>query len=177
MRQPVDKWQLDKDGKTIYRQFGRNRRGLPYPEGFHVGYDYGCPIGEPVFAITDGEVIFCRTDIGGFGGLYPNRPGGCVMIKHELDGKAFISLYGHILIADTIGTGLIVKKGQQIGTIANFISNKDSLPHLHFGIYYSNKIPPNDTSRGIGWGYVKDEKDMKGWVDPLTFISNANRGC
>lgn len=91
----------------------------------HKGIDIAAPIGTPIFAAADGQVISSGWNSGGYGNL--------VKIKH-FDGS--ISLYAHnskILVRN----GEWVKQGQQIAKMGS--TGFSTGPHLHFEIHPSGK--------------------------------------
>ncbi|MBF2057694.1 MAG: M23 family metallopeptidase [Cyanobacterium sp. T60_A2020_053] len=91
----------------------------------HRGIDVAAPVGTPVVAAADGEVITAGWNSGGFGNL--------VKIKHP-DGS--ITLYAH-------NQRLRVRRGQQVRQ-GQHISDMGSTgfstgPHLHFEIHRDGK--------------------------------------
>ena len=81
-----------------FRNFGGNRWGYrkkPHlgPNGswvMHQGIDIQGPLGTPIYAIADGEVVGSLPDgvVGGYG--------NSVVIKHDFDGEIFYSHYAHL---------------------------------------------------------------------------------
>lgn len=151
----------------LYRKFWTNRCGLPYPEGYHTGKDFGLDIGENVYSVCNGEIILSGL-YNGYGSLNPSTKGGCIWIKHKNNGLTFYANYGHIMINEDIRKGKKIKEGDIIGTIANFRNHGVELPHLHFGIWDSEEAFPLSN-----WGYQKED-DFKFWVDPLPFLERNN---
>lgn len=96
-------------------------------QGLH-GYnavDLAAPVGTPIMAAADGEVIISRT--GGWNGGYGNY----IVIKHE---NGTQTLYSHNSV-NYVSVGDYVKQGQTIGTVGH--TGKVSGPtgnHLHFEI-------------------------------------------
>jgi murein DD-endopeptidase MepM/ murein hydrolase activator NlpD len=89
----------------------------------HKGIDIAAPVGTPIVAAADGEVVRSGYDTGGFG----NR----VDIRHA-DGTR--TLYGHnsrLLVA----VGQRVKQGQQIAAMGS--TGRSTGPHLHFEFHVS----------------------------------------
>ena len=86
----------------------------------HNGLDIAADIGEPVYAITAGEVIYAGDGLRGYGNV--------VIIRHD---QRISSLYAH-------NTELKVKQGEQVGQgslIALLGSTGHSTgPHVHFEI-------------------------------------------
>lgn len=115
----------------------------------HIGIDLGIPAGHPVYAPVDGVVL-------GFG----NDPtegsyGPTVVLRHELEGEVFHTLYGHLAATslDTLAAGQVIVQGEQFATIGEPNENGGWPPHLHFQIVrdmqgktndYTGVVDPND---------------------------------
>ena len=150
MKLPV-KYDLGK-----YRQFGKIYQG---ENKYHLGHDFNVHLGEEVFSIADGQVLEIR-EASGFGGWSPTRKGWYIWIQHGI----ICALYGHckpfqIKIGDNI------KEGQLIGHIHDYIRDRFSLPHLHFGIWNGLNYP----SYNLGY-----DKSLKQWIDPKKYIRDYN---
>ena len=85
----------------------------------HEGIDIANPIGTPVLAVMDGEVISAG-NASGFGKW--------VRVRHD-DGA--ISVYGHVATLD-VAVGERVTAGQRIAGMGN--EGRSTGPHLHFEI-------------------------------------------
>ena len=109
----------------------------------------------PVYAVDDGEVIF-SDEVNGFGSMNPSSKGGVIIIQHN----GYCTLYGHIIREKRVSE-IEVKEGEQIGRIAKFYNGGFLLPHLHYGKYRGEGMPPTK------WGYVKTVEDLNQWDDPL----------
>jgi murein DD-endopeptidase MepM/ murein hydrolase activator NlpD len=83
----------------------------------HTGTDFSAPVGTPILAAADGEVISV-----GWKGAY----GKVVKIEHE-DG--FTTLYAHMHTQSVI-KGQTVRQGDRIGTVGR--TGRASGAHLHF---------------------------------------------
>jgi murein DD-endopeptidase MepM/ murein hydrolase activator NlpD len=95
----------------------------------HKGIDIGAPIGTPIVAVANGEVITAGWNSGGFGNL--------VKIEHP-DGT--VTLYAHnnkILVRK----GQLVQQGEQISELGN--TGRSTGPHLHFEIHPNGKDAVN----------------------------------
>lgn len=129
---------------------------------FHDGIDIAAPLGSPIYAAADGEVISSGAASG---------YGNWIRIKHE-DGM--VTLYGH-MPAD----GLHVKVGDRVKAgdhIADMGSEGFSTgSHLHFGVYKDESnskeqaVDPAEWFKANGYddfpevnGQVKIEGDNKG---------------
>ncbi|HBD95078.1 MAG: hypothetical protein A2015_02270 [Spirochaetes bacterium GWF1_31_7] len=140
--------------KGRYRKFGFKLGNLT-----HIGHDFDCPEDTPVIAIADGMVVDNKM-INGFGSMNPHTNGGVLFIKHiDKNGHYFIGLYGHV--KSKLQKGIIVRKGDIIGSIIEFYNSNLYLPHLHFGIYISNEIPQ------APYGYTSN---IDKWVNPIEFL-------
>lgn len=109
---------------TITQEYGyTNSAKILYKTKFHNGVDFEAPIGTPVFAADDGEVIA----VGNNGRL---QYGKFVLIKHN---NNLATLYAH-LSKQVVQKGEIVKRGEVVGYSGN--TGYSTGPHLHFGVYW-----------------------------------------
>lgn len=91
----------------------------------HIGLDYACRLGDPIYAADNGVVT-----IAGWSGGY----GILVELNH---GNGFVTRYGHFSSLAT-GCGQAVYQGQVIGYCGS--TGWSTGPHLHFEIRY-NGVP------------------------------------
>jgi murein DD-endopeptidase MepM/ murein hydrolase activator NlpD len=86
----------------------------------HKGMDMAAHVGEPVYAIADGEVIYAGDGLRGYGNV--------VILRHD---RKTTSLYAH-------NSELKVKQGDQVtkGTLVALLGNTghSTGPHVHFEI-------------------------------------------
>jgi murein DD-endopeptidase MepM/ murein hydrolase activator NlpD len=88
----------------------------------HNGIDIANPIGTPIYAVMDGEVISSGPAQG---------YGNWIRIRHD-DGS--VSVYGHMQASSLlVGVGERVTAGQQIASIGS--EGQSTGPHLHFEIW------------------------------------------
>lgn len=97
---------------------GKKTQGI---HGYN-GIDIGAPVGTPIYASADGEVIISRS--GGWNGGYGNY----VVIRHS---NGTQTLYSHNS-KNAVAVGDTVKQGDIIGFIG--ATGKATGPHLHFEI-------------------------------------------
>lgn len=97
---------------------GKKTQGI---HGYN-GIDIGAPVGTPILASANGEVIISRR--GGWNGGYGNY----VVIKHS---NGTQTLYAHNS-RNNVSVGDSVKQGDTIGFIGT--TGKATGPHLHFEI-------------------------------------------
>ena len=115
---------------NTYDRIGNNgteRRSI------HLGIDYWLPAETAVHAILDGEVVLAVNDAGN------KEYGGLVILKHQIDGWLFYTLYGHLSVASATKNkrGQQLKKGDKIGVLGNTTENGNWAPHLHFQVLLS----------------------------------------
>ena len=87
------------------------------------GIDLRAPMGTPVLAAGDGEVVYAGDQVPGFGNV--------VLIKHK-DG--WVTVYAHLARID-VKMRQSVMQGMQIGQVGN--SGLTGEPQLHFEVRYS----------------------------------------
>ncbi len=94
----------------------------------HIGVDVFMPAGTPIRAPLAGAVhsLANRTTPGDYGPV--------IILRHELDGIEFHTLYGH-LAEESLGgleAGTAVAAGARVAAIGPRPINGDWTPHLHF---------------------------------------------
>ncbi|MES1211971.1 MAG: M23 family metallopeptidase, partial [Leifsonia sp.] len=93
--------------------------------GFHHGTDFESGFGTPVAAIADGVV----TEVGNPSGAL----GVHAVIRHDIDGVTFSSVYGHMELGSMhLSVGQVVSRGQLVGLVGD--TGESTGPHFHFGI-------------------------------------------
>jgi murein DD-endopeptidase MepM/ murein hydrolase activator NlpD len=137
----------------------------PFTQNRHLGDDLNgiggenSDLGDPVFAVADGQVIFAEEGGPGWGNV--------IIVLHAYEEKGtrkyVQSYYGHV---ETI---LVARKqkvvrGQQIATVGT--AEGRYLAHLHFEMREFN-------TPFVGPGY---REDTRGWIDPSAFIA-SHRGA
>lgn len=90
-----------------------------YVSGYHTGDDYTAPLGKPVVAVLDGDIVWANDSGGAYGRWLGLRADGRDYVYCHLDA---------IHVGAT--TGATVKAGQIIGYVGN--TGNSSGPHLHF---------------------------------------------
>jgi murein DD-endopeptidase MepM/ murein hydrolase activator NlpD len=86
----------------------------------HKGLDLAADVGEPVYAIADGEVIYAGDGLRGYGNV--------VILRHD---RKTSSLYAHNSELK-VKQGDIVKQGTLIALLGN--TGHSTGPHVHFEI-------------------------------------------
>jgi murein DD-endopeptidase MepM/ murein hydrolase activator NlpD len=106
-----------KKGKSKKRQLAQHLRH----DALHIGIDYVAPVGTPVVAVADGQVLFA----GPFSGY-----GNLIIIQHS---GGYTTHYGHLSgYAPDLVVGGHVQRGQALGKVGS--TGLSSGPHLHFEI-------------------------------------------
>ncbi|WP_229254359.1 peptidoglycan DD-metalloendopeptidase family protein [Dyadobacter sp. NIV53] len=118
------------ENRVIYKQKEHFTKQEENPRCIHLGADIWADAGETIYAPLNGEVhSFAFNDQYG-------DYGPTIILKHELEGHPFYTLYGHLSL-DSLD-GLYEKKpvlaGEKIAAIGNYPVNGDWPPHLHFQI-------------------------------------------
>nr|WP_147198433.1 murein DD-endopeptidase MepM [Pantoea sp. CCBC3-3-1] len=90
----------------------------------HKGVDFAIPLGTPVLAVGDGEVIVAKRSGGA---------GNYVAIRH---GRQYMTRYMHMKKL-LVKPGDKVKRGERIGLTGN--TGRSTGPHLHFEIWINNQ--------------------------------------
>ncbi len=114
----------------------------------HRGVDFAVPIGTPVMAVGDGEVIVVKG--GGAAGNY-------VAIRH---GRQYMTRYMH-LSKTLVKPGQKVKRGTRIGISGN--TGRSTGPHLHFEVWINN-IAVNPLTAKLPRSEGLSGKDLKDYL-------------
>ncbi|MBC8949503.1 murein DD-endopeptidase MepM [Xenorhabdus sp. TS4] len=93
----------------------------------HKGVDFAMPVGTPVLAVGDGEVVVAKFD---------GAAGNFIAIRH---GRQYTTRYMH-LRKILVKPGQKVKRGERIALSGN--TGRSTGPHLHFE-FWDNQRPVN----------------------------------
>ncbi len=137
----------------------------PFTQNNHLGEDLNgiggenSDLGDPIFAVADGRVLFAREGGPGWGNIV------IVLHAYEENGvrKYVQSYYAHVL-AMLVRRGDLVRRGERIATVGT--GGGKYLAHLHFEMR-------EFAEPFVGAGY---RKETKGWLDPRAFL-RAHRGA
>jgi len=138
------------DGARITSRFGMRKHPVLGYTRSHQGVDFGVPIGTPIYAAGDGNIVFA-----GWKGGYGNY----VVIRHNAE---YSTAYGH-LSRFKVRVGVKVRQRQIIG-----YSGKTGLasgPHLHFELIHRGaKINPSkktiQSNRTLGGKDLNEFKNI-----------------
>jgi len=116
---PVEKYR-----KLISQEYGVVNANF-YPQtGHHIGTDYACPVGTPVLAPWNGEVIISGTSpaLGNF-----------CHYKYTFDGVTYVARLMHL---SDVPTKAKYKRGELIELSGK--TGKITGPHLHVDLWYND---------------------------------------
>jgi murein DD-endopeptidase MepM/ murein hydrolase activator NlpD len=117
-------WPVD-PSSPVASGFGYRRSPCAGCSSFHQGTDFDPGRGTPIAAVADGVV----TEVGNPSGSL----GVYAIIRHDIDGVTFSSLYGHMELGSLrLAAGQTVSRGQLVGLVGDTGASTGS--HLHFGI-------------------------------------------
>lgn len=110
----------------------RKKKGWTNYNGGIDYYFYDFPIGTPIIASEDADVLEAKMD--------PSKGGGYGNYAKLLHANGFKTLYGH-LDHLTVSTGRKVFKGDLLGYSGN--TGNSTGPHTHFEMRNANNVPVN----------------------------------
>ena len=146
----------------ISQEFGTKSSSSPYG---HSGMDFNGNSGDPIFAVSEGLVMYSTYNEGGFGNLIGIR---------RPDGVLF--WYAH-LTKRFVDVGAWTKAGQKIGTMGNSGASEGS--HLHFEVAVGKGrmgkygVPTNPRDLLFG----KPRGTRIGWATPPPEWACARWSC
>jgi len=105
---------------------GRQVAGCSFCSTNHMGVDFAPGEGTPIGVIAAGTVIKVQANDGGFG--------NDVWVEHDVDGKQFVSVYGHMEDNSfKVVTGQHVEVGDILGLVGS--TGNSTGPHLHLEVH------------------------------------------
>lgn len=131
--------------------------------GHHTGDDLNgiggmnTDLGDPVFAVADGLVLYAGESSPGWGKL--------IVIAHKTsDGRTLHSMYAHLNKIE-VSVGSLVAGGGEIGTVGT--ANGYYPAHLHFEIRASDSVD-------IGAGYASNPLNR---LDPMGTVNSLRNAA
>ncbi len=96
----------------------------------HIGFDVWASVNTPVFAPLDAKIHSFQDNAADC------DYGPTIILKHEIEGENFYTLYGHLSPESLSGLekGMTISKGQKIAEIGAAPVNGNWPPHLHFQV-------------------------------------------
>ncbi|TIO09436.1 M23 family metallopeptidase [Mesorhizobium sp.] len=139
--------------------FGPRKHPILGTVRIHKGVDWAAPLGTPIAAAFDGEIVF-QGDGGGYGNL--------VKMSH---GNGRETRYAHMQkFAIEGGVGARVKAGDIIGYIGT--TGLSTGPHLHFELYRNGQaIDPLGTVTAI----ATDASAVETLTDRIVHVESGGR--
>lgn len=137
------------------------------PGQYHLGEDIAAELGNPIYALADGDVWLCSRNGWGTGNC-------ALVVKHaDLQDKAFLTVYGHLKYEKGITKEQgKVAGGELLGKIGAW-----QPPHLHLGIHPELVVPKHLGLAKLPSGFKPgDRLDDFGFVAPLAFLSRHSSG-
>lgn len=96
----------------------------------HRGIDIAKPDKTPIYAVTDGTVVQSGPATGF---------GSWIVIDHQIDGKKYSTVYGHMRAEDLlVNVGDVVKAGDHISNEGS--EGESTGPHLHFEVWDGGRL-------------------------------------
>ena len=95
----------------------------------HNGADFSAATGTIIPAAALGTVYFVNP---------LSSYGNTVVLKHNIDGQIFYTLYAHLQSLPKLVVGQVVEAGQSVGPVGT--TGKSSGPHLHFEVIQDQVI-------------------------------------
>ncbi len=95
---------------------------------YHLGVDVILPLGTPLLAPLDATVVesYYEEGKGNYGGL--------VLLRHDVNGDVFYSLYGHLNRDKLPTVGTRIERGTPFAYVGDFHENGDWFYHTHLQI-------------------------------------------
>ncbi|WP_348666510.1 murein DD-endopeptidase MepM [Arsenophonus symbiont of Ornithomya chloropus] len=90
----------------------------------HQGVDFSMPIGTPILAVSDGDIIAAK---------YSGAAGNFIAIRH---GRQYTTRYMHLRKL-LVKPGQKIKKGECIGLSGN--TGRTTGPHLHYELWFNKR--------------------------------------
>lgn len=125
----------------------------------HKGQDFGAPLGTPMYAALEGDVV-AAGDKSGFGQW--------VVINHTIDGQLFSTVYGHMPPSSIkVTVGQHVAAGTHIADVGQ--EGRSTGAHLHFEVWAGGRL--------TGTGKAVDPKPyLEGSANPSADAGAATGG-
>lgn len=115
--------------RAIYQRFPLFNRPGTEERDLHLGVDVWCPAGEELLAPLPGVIagMAYNPAAGDYGGI--------ILLRHQLQGQYFHTLYGH-LSRDSLthSPGARLEPGTAFARLGEVDENGGWPPHLHFQI-------------------------------------------
>ncbi len=148
-------------GGHITSGFGMRRHPILGYSRLHAGIDFGAAYGSPIYAVSDGTVIFA----GWHGGH-----GNFVKLEH---GGGFGTGYGH-MSRIAVAPGARVHSGQVIGYVGS--TGVSTGPHLHYELYRGG-VPVNPMTNSFTVTNQVDPAELAAYKARLAQLKTVKAGA
>ena len=127
--------------KTLLRAYANIIEEQRY---YHLGLDIVVPYNTPMFAPLDAVVYETgkETTVGNYGGY--------IILKHDVGGVVFYSLYGHLKTPHSVRSGEKIKAGQAFARIGQESDSGGWFCHVHLQILTQEAMDEGY----MDWGYI-----------------------
>lgn len=111
---------------------------------YHIGKDFGAPIGTPIYAMADGIVY----NTSFFGAKTPGQSGNMITLATKVGSDTYFHTYKHMSSGhdEYFKAGDVVRAGQQIGRVGNtgyvIASAGGTGSHLHLEVWKNSAYKP-----------------------------------
>lgn len=146
--------------------------GTYYTASGSPAYHTGCDLNRPGYADAGAHVCASADGYIVFAGIVPGWQQSVVVIKHTLEDESFIwTRYAHIKNITPIGqTQPKIKRGDQIGTIADYTPTGPQGDHLHYDVARVDLgIRPGD------WPGADKARLMRDYIDPVKWHTERSK--
>lgn len=126
--------------------FERQHNGIREYRNIHLGTDFWIPAATAVHTPFSGTVVIAHNN------NYHKDYGPTIVLRHELKGMIFYSLYGHLSVSSLELTkkGAFLQQGDKLGTIGDENENGHWVPHLHFQLI-TDLLGNTDNFNGVAF--------------------------
>ncbi len=123
---------IDVKDVTMTSGYGIRKHPITGEEQFHQGIDLAAPLGTPVKATANGNVIRIEDEH-----FDPDKYGKYIVIQHDEVYSTMYTQLSEVLVKE----GQAVKKGEMIGKVGE--SGRSTGPHLHYEVWKNGeKVDP-----------------------------------
>ncbi|WP_159075747.1 peptidoglycan DD-metalloendopeptidase family protein [Muricauda brasiliensis] len=111
---------------------------------YHLGLDIVVPYDTAMYTPLDAEVYKTgkETTVGNYGGY--------IILKHDVNGVVFYSLYGHLKTPHLVSEGENIKAGQKFSHIGKESDSGGWFCHVHLQILTQSAMDAGYSD----WGYI-----------------------
>jgi murein DD-endopeptidase MepM/ murein hydrolase activator NlpD len=127
------RYPLDRPLPRVSSPFGWRINPITKKRQHHNGIDWQTPIGQPIYAIEAGKVIYAGASTIKQPDGEPGGGGYIVRVRHKVNKEWITATYFHLRKGSIrVKVGELVTEGQLLGLTGN--SGDSTGPHLHFEI-------------------------------------------